>query len=161
MRSSQHEPTTDLERHAVTDRVTFDEPCRRLARLPGVRWHATEHPLHLLQTGMQATGVSSAPANVAQHRRSGHPARRTPTPAVAGGAHRLRVSAVRRPLPRWVSAVAETATSYTRVRSDSEAVVRTATPSSCSPICLDRRCSPHPAWPECHRSVSQLAGQTN
>ena len=59
--------------------LPFDEPCRRLARLPGVRWHATEHPLHLLQTGMQATGVSSAPANVAQHRRSGHPARRTPT----------------------------------------------------------------------------------
>jgi len=27
----------------------------------------------------KATGVSSAPANVAQHRRSGHPARRTPT----------------------------------------------------------------------------------
>src|SRR5205823_6365632 len=74
---------------------------------------------------------------------------RTPSTSVLGAASASSVSAV-----------AETAT-YTRVRSDSEAVVRTATSSSCSPICLDRRCSPHPAWPECHLSASQLAGQTN
>src|SRR5207253_4777596 len=160
MRSSQHEPTTDLERHAVTDRVTFDEPCRRLARLPGVRWHATEHPLHLLQTGMQATWrivcagerctAPSIRPSCAENSNASGCWWRTPSTSVRGAA-----------TASSVSAVAETATSYTRVRSDSEAVVRTATPSSCSPICLDRRCSPHPAWPECHRSVSQLAGQTN
>src|SRR6266542_6643169 len=100
MGSSRHEPTTDLERHVLRIELPFDEPGRRLTRLPGVRWHATERPLRLLQTGMQATGVSSAPANGAQHRRFGHPAQGTPTSAVAGGAYRLRVFAVWRALPR-------------------------------------------------------------
>jgi hypothetical protein len=100
MRSSRHEPTTELERHALRIELPFDEPCRRSTRLPGVRWHATELPLRLLHTGMQATGVSCAPTNVAQHRRYGHPALGTPTPAVAGGAYRLRVFAVWRACPR-------------------------------------------------------------
>src|SRR5258708_3686358 len=100
MRSSRHEPSADLERHALRVELPFDEPYRRFTPLPDVRWHATEHPLGLLQIGMQATGVSSAPANVAQHRRSGLPAQGTPTSALAGGAFRVRVFAVWRAFPR-------------------------------------------------------------
>jgi hypothetical protein len=81
-------------------RYPSTSPYCRLTRLPGVRRHASEHALRLLHTGMQATGVSPAPANVAQHRRSGQSAQGTPTPTVAGGAYRLRVSAVWRALHR-------------------------------------------------------------
>jgi hypothetical protein len=48
MRSSRHEPSAELERHALRIELPFGEPYRRLTRLPGVRWHATEHPLGLL-----------------------------------------------------------------------------------------------------------------
>jgi hypothetical protein len=100
MRSSRHEPRAELERHALRVELPFGEPYRRLTCLPCVRWHATELPLRLLHTGMQATGVSSTPANVAQHRRSGLPAQGTPTSAVVGGAYRIRVFAAWRAFPR-------------------------------------------------------------
>jgi hypothetical protein len=99
MRRSQHDPITELERHALRIELPFDEPCRRPTRLSGVRWNATGHPLRvtanrhasnwrIVCAGERCTAPSIRPSCAENS-----------TPAVAGGAHRLRVSAVRRALP--------------------------------------------------------------